>query len=187
MTHPPLKTTTLRELRPIACKDGYDRLATYLGADYGDDTPITMIQILESNGLDHALWALARVAGPTGERVCHLAACAFFDRVAHLVTDPRSQEAVRVKRLWIDGKATDEELSTARASAWGAARDAERGAAWGAWVAARASAEAAARAARAAAWDTAWAAALAAGAAGRDEEKIAQVEIVRKLIAEYSQ
>lgn len=53
--------------------------------------------------------------------------------------DPRSVNAVEVKRLWLDGKATDSELAVAQAAAWGAARDA-----WGeAWVTARVVAHAA--------------------------------------------
>jgi hypothetical protein len=72
--------------------------------------------------------------------------------------DKRSWEALRVKALWIRGKATDAELD--------AARDAARAAAWDAASAARAAAwdaagDAAWDAARAAAWD-------AAGAAARD-------------------
>ncbi len=75
-----------------------------------------------------------------------------------------SLKALQVKRLWLDGKATDEELAAAwAAAAWAAAAwAAARAAAWdaaraAAWAAARAAARAAAwDAARAAAWDAAW-------------------------------
>ena len=61
--------------------------------------------------------------------------------------DPRSVEAIRVKRLWMAGKATDAELDAAWDAAWDTARDAARDAAWdAAWAAAW-------DAARAAAWD----------------------------------
>ena len=85
------------------------------------------------------------------------------------VTDERSWNAIKTKRLWLDGKATDAELDAAWAAAWEAARDAARDAAWdaaraaardaarhAAWDAARAAAR---DAARAAAWDAARAAA----------------------------
>ena len=81
-----------------------------------------------------------------------------------VAVDPRSRNAVVVKRRWLDGKATAEDLAAARDAAWdpawaaarAAARDAARAAAWAAaWAAAR-------DAARAAAWDAAWAAARAA-------------------------
>jgi hypothetical protein len=49
------------------------------------------------------------------------------------VTDERSWNALKVKRLWLDGKATDKELAAARAvawaAAWAAASDAARAAA----------------------------------------------------------
>lgn len=87
--------------------------------------------------------------------------------------DPRSEMALQVKRLWLDGKATDQELdaawdaarTAARTAAWDSARDAAWDAAWdsardSAWAAAWAAARDSARAAaRAAAWDAARAAA----------------------------
>lgn len=73
------------------------------------------------------------------------------ERKAGREPDPRSWEAVRVSRLYADGKATAEELGAAGAAA---------GAAWvAAWEAARVAAGAAARvAAWAAAVEAAWAA-----------------------------
>jgi hypothetical protein len=75
--------------------------------------------------------------------------------------DPRSLRAVEVKKLWLDGEATNEELDdaghAARCAAWDSARDAAQKAAWhAAW---RAASEAAKDAAWAAAW---WAARFAA-------------------------
>ena len=43
--------------------------------------------------------------------------------------DPRSLEALKVKKLWLDGKVTNEELEAAREAARNAARDAAREAA----------------------------------------------------------
>ena len=107
------------------------------------------------------LWALLR-EDFIPARELHLLACDFAEKVLHLTDDPRCAEAIRVKRLWVDGKATYEELAAAlaaaRAAAWDAARDAARAAARdaardAALAAARAAALAAARAAaRAAAW-----------------------------------
>jgi hypothetical protein len=78
-----------------------------------------------------------------------------------IVPHANSLKALQVKRLWLDGQATDEELAAARGAARGAAWDAARGAAWAAsWDAARDAAWGAARgAARAAAWAAAPAAA----------------------------
>ena len=68
------------------------------------------------------------------------------ERVRHLMTDPRSTNALDVTARHLRGEATDEELAAAGA----AARDAAWAAAWAAATAA------AADAARAAAWDAAW-------------------------------
>jgi hypothetical protein len=68
-------------------------------------------------------------------------------------TDDRSLTAIRVARLYAEGKATKDELAAAWDAAWAAARaaawDAARDAAW----------DAARAAARASARDAAWAAA----------------------------
>jgi hypothetical protein len=77
--------------------------------------------------------------------------------------DARSWAAIRVKRQWLQGEATDEELG----AVWSAAR-AAAAAAPKPWEAAEAAARAATRAAAAAAWAAeaaAWAAARAAAAA----------------------
>ena len=68
--------------------------------------------------------------------------------------DPRSWNAIKVKRKWIKGKATDEELDAARDAAW----DAE-------WEACYVTSDVALAAASAAARDAAW---TAASAAARD-------------------
>jgi hypothetical protein len=92
-------------------------------------------------------------------RVLHLFACHVAEDAlkAAKVTDERSWNAIKAKRLWLDGKATNDELDAAGAAAW----DAAGAAAWdAAWDAARDAAWAAAwDAARDAAWDAAWAAA----------------------------
>lgn len=83
------------------------------------------------------------------------------ESVRYLMVDSRSTTALTVKRSWLDGQATDDELAAAwaaaRAASWDAAGDAVWDAAWDAvWAAARA-----------AVWAAAWAAAgAAAGAAG---------------------
>jgi hypothetical protein len=79
-------------------------------------------------------------------------------------TDPRSLNAIRVTRLYAEGRATNKEMAAARAAArdavGAAAGDAPRAAEW---AAARAAEWAAARAAAgAAAWAAEWAAARVA-------------------------
>ena len=54
-----------------------------------------------------------------------------------MVTDERCWNAIKVKRLWLKGEATDKDLAAAGDAAWDAA--------WDAWTAARAAAWTAAR------------------------------------------
>ena len=109
------------------------------------------------------------------ERTLHKFAIWCAEQALALIDEPgpRSLEALRVKQLWLDGKATDEELTAARTAAWTAAWTAARTAArTAAGDAARTAAGAAARdAARTAARTAAGAAArTAAGAAARDAQ-----------------
>jgi hypothetical protein len=100
-----------------------------------------------------------------GEKLLHEFACrvAVYAMKKAKVTDERSWNAIKVKRLWLKNKATDQELAAAwaaaRDAAWAAARDAARDAAWAA--ARDAARDAAWAAARAVAWavarDVAWA------------------------------
>lgn len=69
--------------------------------------------------------------------------------------DPRSWTAIKVKRKWLKGEATDEELDAARDAAWAAEREAS-------YVTSDVALAAASAATRDAAWDAAWDAARAA-------------------------
>jgi len=145
--------TTLAQIRSQRpCEDGYKELCTSLGGvrKYGKDTPVTFRQIFESNGYDDTLWCL-RTVDPKWFPLWRHFACDAADDVRHLMTDPRSTNAIDVARRHADGLATGE----ARAAAWAAAKDA-------AWDAAR---DAAMAAAMAAARDAARAAAMAAAMA----------------------
>jgi hypothetical protein len=177
-------TTTFKRLKEAgACESGYKKLGEALGGitAYGKDTPITLLQILESNGLDDALWAFKAVAElEDGKRIARLFACDCAERVLHIFErehphDKRPRQAIEVARQFAVGEATEEEI----AAAWDAARDATdvawdaaRDATDVAWDAARAAAWDAARdAARAAAWDVAW-----------DAEQKAQKQILINLL-----
>ena len=129
----------------------------YLRELMGRRESVSLIEILAADVLaEDAVWAACHAMNDRQRR--HFA-CDCAESVLHLANDPRSSEAVRVARLYADGRATDDELAAAWAAARDAARDAARAAAW---AAAWAAASAAARAARAAAWDAAWDAARAA-------------------------
>ena len=129
-----------------------------------------VIEKLDGNGLDDALWALRDAGGHDRELRLFAVWCA--RRVQHLMTDQRSIDALAVAERYAKGQATDEQLAEAAdaaeaaaaaartaAEAAGAAADA---AVWASSWAAEAAAEATTRTAACAAWAAAWAAADAA-------------------------
>lgn len=141
-------TTTLdilREHQP--CTEGWSKLLRRLGSDYPQDKPIEFSTILESNGLDDALWGLRGVM-PEQEadrdRLARLFACDCAESVLHIYerdypNDNRPREAIRVSRAYALGEARDAAWAAASAAAWDAAWAAARAAASDvAWAAARA-------------------------------------------------
>ncbi|MHB1266431.1 MAG: hypothetical protein ACYCY2_02370 [Acidithiobacillus ferriphilus] len=155
-------TTTLNRIRAHSpCVEGWKKLLAYLGKTEADNEPLPFATILESNGLDDALWCCR--AEPQYAREWRLYAVWCARQVQHLMSDSRSLAALEVAERFANGQATDEDLS----AAWAAARAAAWDAAWdAAWAAAR---DAAGAAARDAAGSAAWAAArAAAGAAAWD-------------------
>ena len=172
-------TTTFAELmKHGACTDGYKKLAKSLGGvkKYGDKTPINLLSILASNGVDDCLWSLRAVDHPDRDRISRYIACDCADAVLYIYerdypNDNRPRLAIQAGRDFADGKIT----AAARDAAWAAARAAAGAAAW---AAAR---DAAGAAARAAAWDAARAAARdAAWAAAGAAARAAQSEIIRQ-------
>ena len=182
--------TTLNKIREHEpCADGWKKLLAYLGKTKADDEPLPITTIIDSNGLQDALWCLRAVEGKDREIRLFAVWCA--RQVQRLLKDKRSRDALDVAERYANGQDTEEELVAAGYAARDAARDAIRydaGAAWAAraawaaawdaaaeaaWDAARAAAEAAARSA---AWDTARA---AAEAAARDAARDAAWDAAR--------
>lgn len=159
---------------------GGAKLLAHLGKTSPDDEPLPLVTILDSNGMGDALWSLRVVKGEDARIRRFAVWCA--RQVQHLMTDPRSVDALAVAERYADGMATDDELQAAGlaawkvpdAAAWTAAGDAARAAIWvavplAAWaaagtasweaaVAARRDARSGGDAAEGAAWDAARAA-----------------------------
>lgn len=117
----------IREHAP--CTDGWKKLLAHLGKTQSDDEPLPLLTILESNGLDDAVWALQAL--PNADRPkARLFAVACAREVQHLMTDPRSIAALDVVERHAKGEASDDELATADAAegdaAWAAEGDAAR-------------------------------------------------------------
>jgi hypothetical protein len=166
---------TLAKLRKHeACYSGYNKVVRMLqGKPFSEEDneresyiryqhkeAISLVDIANNNGLDDALWCLRCI--PDCDRDARLFAVWCARQVQHLMTDPRSLNALDVSERFASGESTEAELAAAMAAAWAAAWDAAwdaaRDAAWdaardAAWDAAR---DAAWDAARDAAWDAAW-------------------------------
>lgn len=140
--------TTLNRIRAAhPCSTGWEKLLHHLGKTRADDEPLSLLTILESNGISDAIWALRAIDDYPEIR---LFAVRCVRQIQHLLIDIRLLDALDVTELYAVGEATDEDLAAARAAAWdaagAAALDVARDAAWAA----------AGDAAGDAAWDAAW-------------------------------
>lgn len=116
--------TTLNQIREYyPCHDGRTKLLRTLNKTKADDDPVSIVQILDSNGLDDALWCLRAVKGHDREIRLFAVWCA--RQVEHLMTDERSKNALNVAERFANGEATEQEMAAAGDAAWAAARDAQ--------------------------------------------------------------
>lgn len=116
--------TALSRIRAAnPCKDGWEKLLKHLGKTKADDDPLPLLTVMDSNGLDDALWVLS-YAMPDDRLARHFQAwCA--EQVLHLFEserpgDMRVREQIAMLR---NDAATDEQRAAARDAAWVAARD----------------------------------------------------------------
>lgn len=108
--------TTMNRIRERGMHSrGLEKLLCHLGKTQADDEPLSYVTILDSNGLDDALWCCR--AEPQHSRVWRLFAVHCAESVKHLMTDQRSLAAIEVARRHADGMATDDELAAAGADA----------------------------------------------------------------------
>ena len=130
--------TTLKQIRAAGpCglhltedgeRTGYLKLKHYFGKGYGDDTPISIATVIDSNGLDDALWCLRAVKGHQREMRLFAVWCA--RQVEPLMGDERSKNVLTIAERHANGAATDAELDAALAAL--AVQVAAWAAAWGA-------------------------------------------------------
>ena len=110
--------TTLNKIRAKnPCADGWKKLLTNLGKTEGDDEPLALTTILESNGLDDALWCLRAVEGRDKELRWFAAECT--RSVQHLTAGKKSLVAGDTAMAAALDAASD---AAARAAAWAAKR-----------------------------------------------------------------
>ena len=159
--------TTLEKIREHSpCSQGWANLLKHLGKSGADSEPLDIVTILDSNGLDDALWCLRAVSGHDREIRLYAVWCA--RQVQQFMTDPRSIAAIDVAERFANGETGQDELTAARDAAWDAKGDAAGASAWGtswgfAW-------DAAAAASRDARWDA------SRGSKGKAEQEAARTE-----------
>ena len=173
----PLTTTTARIDACNPCDERRDQAAWLLGITEPSDDPISYAHLLDTLGLDDALWCCR--AEPHLAAIWRRYAVWCARQVQHLMTDERSLNALNVAERHANGQATDKELAAASAAASAAARNAASATASATtWATASATASATAWDARNAAWSAARDAQIAAWDAARD----AQVAAFRQLV-----
>jgi hypothetical protein len=108
--------TTLNKIRlQSPCTSGWTKLLKHLGKVQADDVELDLLTVLESNGLDDALWCLRAVDGFDKEK--RLMAVAFAREALHLMEDTMSIAALDIAERFAHGEATKVELSVAWATA----------------------------------------------------------------------
>jgi len=104
--------TTLNKIRAHGpCAEGWEKLLKHLRKTKSDDEPLSLLTILDSNGLDDALWCFRAIDGRDKEIRLYAVWCA--RQVQHLMRDPRSRAALDVAERYANGEATAEELDAA--------------------------------------------------------------------------
>ena len=128
--------TTLNKIRAHRpCESGWTKLLKYLGKTKADDEPLPFSVILESNGLDDALWCCR--SAPEYDPEWRLFSVWCARQVQHLMKDQRSMDALDVAERFANGLAIQVELDdavdaekAAKAAAvevaWAAARAAQK-------------------------------------------------------------
>ena len=171
-------TTTLAAIRAASpCESGWKKLLAALGKTKADSEPLDLLTVLNSNGLDDALWVMS-FAMPDARLARHFQAwCA--EQVLHIFEAVRPDD--RRVRDQIEMLRRDDATKAERDAAWASAMDAAE--------AARDADEAAMDAARAStrgsAWDSARDAAEAAEAS-RASARDAQESRLRKMLNEVA-
>ena len=115
--------TTLNKIRSkLPCCEGWEKLLKHLGKKKADDELVSLKTILESNGIEDAIWCLCAVDNIDREARLFAVWCA--RQVQHLMKDQRSIDALDVAEKFANGEATQDQLDAARDAARDAASDA---------------------------------------------------------------
>ena len=119
-------TTTLSEIRKHGpCPEGWATLLASLNKASADDESLTLLSILDSNGIKDAIWAL-RAVDSKYDNAIRLFAC-FCAKYSldifenEFPDDKRPRQAIETAERFAYGQATKDELAAAEAAAEAAA------------------------------------------------------------------
>ena len=126
-----MKTTLSKILKHGPCGqdpedgDGWWKLLNFLKKTEPDDEPLPLLTVLDSNGLDDAIWALRAVDGyDRGTRLfgcwCACQVLPIYEK--QYPNNMRPRQAIETAALYAEGI----ETAAASAAAWSAARDAQK-------------------------------------------------------------
>lgn len=105
--------TTLNKIRACQpCSAGWEKLLNYLGKTKADDELLSILTILNSNGLRDTLWCFRAVDGYDLEKRLFSVRC--VKQVQHFINDKRILDAIDVAERYINDEVTDAELDVAR-------------------------------------------------------------------------
>jgi len=111
-----MKYTTLNKIKEHSpCEEGWKKLLKFLNKTKADDEPLLFSTIVESNGIEDAIWCC--ISTPEYDREWRLFAVWCARQVQHLMTDKRSIDALDVAERFANGKATQYELEAASEAA----------------------------------------------------------------------
>ena len=113
--------TTLNKIRSHSpCQEGWTTLLKHLNKTSADDEPLSLLTVLDSNGLDDAVWCLR--TEPTPERIQRFA-LAVARRTQHL--HPQAKATLDVVERYLSGQASKADLNAAAYAAYAAECEAQ--------------------------------------------------------------
>ena len=116
-------TTTLNKIRAHdPCKKGWEKLLNHLGKTKADDEELSLLTVLNSNGIQDAVWCFRAVDGYDAEISAFARFCA--KQNVEKIQPYCSKEAYGLVIEWLENGNED-----IRSAAWSAAESAARAAA----------------------------------------------------------
>ncbi len=98
--------TTLNKIRSHSpCEPGWRILLEHLGKTKADDAPLSLLTILDNNGIEDALWCLRAVTGYQAKFRRYAIWCAM--RVRHLLIDKRAIDVLNIAEKYYESKDND--------------------------------------------------------------------------------